>query len=182
MSLKDPQKLRDLIVDTLNLADVMLAYKVSFAYDPHLASEVQFKCPIHGKDSKPSARLYNSTKSCYCWVCRKSWDVVSFVKDMEKLSYNETLDYIIKRYRIDTSSIPETPELGLPDRTYSVKEVDVIQIRSNIIDLRQKIPFEKYRALCAAFFMTEYAISKGADSTESLNKIQDKILCLKSQP
>lgn len=179
--MKDPVKLKELVLEKLTLADIMLSYKVGFAFDPHLVDEVQFKCPIHGKDSKPSARLYNTTNTCYCWVCRKSWDVVSFVMDMEKMSFRHTLQYLIKKFNIDTSSILETPELSLPVHSYSEEEVQLQFIKRNLISLRKKIPIEKYSALCAAFFMTKFAISKGADALESLNKIQEKILCLKSQ-
>jgi len=31
--------------------------------------EEQFSCPFHGKDTKPSARYYKSTDSCYCFTC-----------------------------------------------------------------------------------------------------------------
>jgi hypothetical protein len=177
--MKDQQKLKDLLVEKVDLANVMLRYKVKFQFDPHLANEVQFKCPIHGQDNKPSARLYNSTKSCYCWVCRKSWDVVSFTRDMEKLSFTETLQYMVNLHKVDTSSIPDGPNLDPYVAHCSEERILGQQIRTGIQSLRKKIPFEKYRALCVAFFMVNHAISKGADAKESLNKIQDKILCLK---
>jgi hypothetical protein len=177
--MKDSQKLKDLLVEKVDLVTVMLKYNVKFQFDPHLANEVQFKCPIHGRDNKPSARLYKSTKSCYCWVCRKSWDVVSFTRDMEKMSFTETLNYLVNLYKVDTSSIPDGPNLDPYVTHFSEEGILSQQIRTGIQSLRKKIPFEKYRALCVAFFMVNYAISKGADAKESLNKIQEKILCLK---
>jgi hypothetical protein len=177
---KDPQKLKELIVEKLSLADIMIKYGVQFAYNPHLTSEVQFKCPIHGKDTKPSARLYNNTKTCYCWVCRKAWDVVSFTKEMEKFSFGETLNYLINVYKIDTSSIPDAPTLDLAINPPCPEESVLIrQIRSNILSFRKKIPLEKYRALCWAFIITNYSKSRGMDIIESLNKLQEKISCLK---
>jgi hypothetical protein len=177
--MKDQQKLKDLLVEKVDLATVMLKYDVKFQFDPHLANEVQYKCPIHGRDNKPSARLYNSTKSCYCWVCRKSWDVVYFTKDMEKLSLTDTLSYLVNLYKIDVSSIPDGPNLDSVVAHFSEEKIMREQVKMGIQSLRKKIPFEKYRALCVAFFMVNYAISKGADASESLNKIQEKILCLK---
>jgi hypothetical protein len=177
--MKDSQKLRDLLVEKLDLADVLLKYNVKFQFDPHLTNEVQYKCPIHGRDNKPSARLYNNTKSCYCWVCRKAWDVVSFTKEMEKLSLNEALQYLVNRYHIDVSSIPDGPNLDAKVVSCAEGKILKQQVRTGILSLRKKVPFEKYRALCVAFFMTNYAISKGVDAILSLNKIQEKILCLK---
>jgi hypothetical protein len=177
--MKDLQKLKELLVDKLDLANVMLKYNVKFAFDPHLADEVQYKCPIHGKDSKPSARLYAKTKSCYCWVCRKAWDVVTFTKDMEKFTLPETLNYLVNRYKVDISSIPDGPSLDFYVTKVDEKTVLEKQVKLGLIELRKKIPFEKYRALCGAFFMIKFEMSKGADAILSLNKIQDKILCLK---
>ncbi len=43
------------------------------------AHEEQFSCPFHGKDNKPSARVYpdgpRSTSHVWCFTCQKNWDV-----------------------------------------------------------------------------------------------------------
>jgi DNA primase len=175
--MKDPIKLKELIIERLNLAEVMLSYKVSFMYDPRLATEVQYKCPFHGQDNKPSARLYNNTKSCFCWVCRKAWDVVSFIMDKENLSFRNTLNYIIGRYKIDTSSIPDTPTTDIKKIKYSEKNVVLKNLTEHILDLKRKIPFEKYRALCTAYFMVK--LSK-EDALEQTKTIEGKIKWLKA--
>lgn len=175
--MKDPRKLHDLIVDRLSLAEIMVDYGVHFQFNPLLAQEVQFKCPFHGKDNKPSARLYNNTKTCFCWVCRKSWDVVSFVAEKEKFKYIQALKYLINRFKIDTSSIPDTPQIELKEQSveYEDKKVYFHKIKNNLIGIRGKVPFEKYRALCAAYFMVKYQDSLGLDVLLSLKRIEDKI-------
>jgi hypothetical protein len=174
---KDPIKVKDLIIEQLSLAEVMVSYNVAFAYDPRLASEVQFRCPFHGKDNKPSARLYNNTKSCFCWVCRKAWDVVSFIMEKEKMSFREALNYIVGRYKIDISSIPDIPTMELKKIKYSEKNVVLKNLRSHVIELKRKIPFEKYRALCAAYFMAK--TSKETDIFTNTKMIEEKILWLR---
>jgi hypothetical protein len=175
--MKDPVKLKELLIEKINLADVMIEYNVEFPYDPRLVAEVQFKCPIHGKDNKPSARLYNDTKSCYCWVCRKSWDVVSFIQDMEKFSFGQTLNYIIKKYKIDTSSILDTPELDLESNEISINDplIKKAKIKKMILELKKTIPYKSYCSLCTAYFMSDFAIAKGANPVETLNKIEEKL-------
>jgi len=181
--MKDPNKLRDLIVEKVELADVMVGYGVHFQFDPRGASEVQFKCPFHGKDTKPSARLYNQTKSCFCWVCRKSWDVVSFTMEKENLFFKQALLYLINRYRVDTSSIPDVPTLDLKEETVKSEDKKVLfkRIHNNLLDLRKKIPFEKFRALCSVYFMSKYQDSQKVDVLGNLKKIEDKIICLTHQ-
>ena len=181
--MKDPIKLKDLLLEKIKLVDVMLSYDVQFQYDPRLASEVQFKCPFHGPDNKPSARLYNTTNSCFCWVCRKSWDPVSFVMEKENFFFKRALLYLANRYKIDISSIPDTPHIELKDTTINREDKKVLfrTIHTNILALRKKIPFEKYRSLCAIYFMTKYQDYQKVDVLESLKKIEGKITCLYHQ-
>jgi DNA primase len=177
--MKDPKKVHELIVENLDFATVMEEYNVEFKHSPHIASEVQMKCPFHGADNKPSARLYNATKSCFCWVCRKSWDVVSFIQEKEGMYYKQVLNYIPNRYHIDISSIPDSPTIELKEKIIEEKNVDFKHIRSNIVTLRQKIPFEKYNALCAVYSISRYIDSQGVDVSLGLKKIEEKLLCLR---
>jgi DNA primase len=177
--MKDPKKVHELIVDKLDFASVMVEYGVEFKHNPHLASEVQFKCPFHGADNKPSARLYSATKSCFCWVCRKAWDVVSFIMEKESMSYRQSLSYIPNRYHINLSSIPDDPTIELKKVEVSDKNVLFKNLKTNILELRKKIPLEKYKALCAVFLINRYQDSKGVDVAGVLQKIEDKIICLK---
>ena len=99
--MKDPKKVRDLILQTVDFAQILLQYGTRFTFDPRKAVEVQLHCPFHGKDNKPSARYYRNTQSIFCWKCRKAWNVVSFVKDKEGFNYGETLHYILSRFKVD---------------------------------------------------------------------------------
>ena len=60
--MKDIEKLKDLVLEKVDLAQVMLDYKVNFVFNPLKVDEAQFKCPFHGQDTKPSARYYRATK------------------------------------------------------------------------------------------------------------------------
>jgi len=177
--MKDPKKVHDKIIEELDLATVMEEYNVSFKHNPHLAAEVQFHCPFHGPDNKPSARLYNTTKTCFCWVCRKTWNVISFIMEKEGMYYKQALNYIPNRFHIDLSSIPDDPTLEFPKITVSDIVISMKCIKSNLLDLRKKIPFEKYKTLCGVLLLLKYEDHKGSDITSGLNKLEDKILCLK---
>ena len=174
--MKDLRKLKDLVVENVNLADVMEQYGVHFTYSPKHADEVQYKCPFHGKDNKPSARLYNTTESCWCFYCKKRWDVISFIEDKEKLSFINSIKYIINRYHVDTSSIPDDVSIqsSKPPEA-SDNRADLIYLKNNIVALRQKIDLAKYKALCMGYLMVEFAAFKGADVSVSMRKLGRKL-------
>jgi hypothetical protein len=176
---KDPIKLKALILEKLDLARVMSEYQVQFTFNPLAASEVQFRCPFHGKDNKPSARLYKETKSCYCWVCQKSWDVVTFIQQKEGFKFIPALKYLVNRYSIDTSSIPDDPEFSFP-RPQEITEEGIREsfIQGRLSELRGKLPFEKFNAICAAYLMISFKRSQKEDVLPKLILLEQKVTAL----
>ena len=63
----------------------------------------QIRCPFHGNDLHASARIYESN-TMYCWVCTKSWDVISFVRDYKNISFAEACSFLESNFKIDRSS------------------------------------------------------------------------------
>lgn len=174
--MKDLKKLKELILEKLDIAKVMEDYNVSFVFNPNHVDEVQFRCPFHGEDNKPSARLYKETNSAWCWVCRKRWDIISFVMDKENLSFRGALGHLIRKYKIDISSIPDGPTIE-PLKEYSVPKIKKImsEIEIEISDLKYKIPFEKYNIFCAVYDNIEFRMSKNHDVLSSAEKLKEKV-------
>lgn len=173
--MKDPVRLKELILETVDMAKVMLDYGVKFVYDPTLSEEAQYHCPFHGKDNKPSSRLYKATKSSYCWVCKKRWNVISFVMDKESMSFSRALTYIVRKYGIDVSSIPDEPDIRMTTHSMDWTEKEMLGTKKSIMKHRGKIPLEKYSRLCVAWYMISYSISRGLDVTESITRLKNKI-------
>lgn len=178
--MKDPQQIKDLIISKLNMADIMLQYGISFTYDPKIAGEVQYRCPFHGADNKPSARYYNKTQSCYCWYCKKSWNVVSFIMDKEKLPYRSALMWIVNKYGIDISGISEEPKIDIEEPKFDQIEYNLSYLKRQIIDLKNSIDWSKHKVIIFAWYMIAYDHSKGLDVIESINKLDNKIKGLKN--
>lgn len=174
--MKDVERLRDLVLDGVDLATLMLSYGVDFVYDPQGMNEVQYKCPFHGIDTKPSARFYRDTKSTWCWVCRKKRDVISFTMEKESMSYVAAILHLVSLYNLDTSSIPDTPRLDLTEsKTIDGEEVFLMSTKTNILDMQGKAPFESYRALVAAWYMISYAKAIGKGVMEQLHRLESKV-------
>jgi len=176
--MKDPERLKDFILDRVDLTEVMINYGVQFMFNPKAAQEVQFRCPFHGKDNKPSARLYKATRSCWCWVCHKKWDVINFIKDKEGLKYYQTLLYIINRYNLDTSEIPDEPRLDMG----TVKEpndesINMISLENRIKELRKKLPLEKYSGLVTAWMILSYTSFIGDKNLSKNIAAMDEKIC-----
>jgi hypothetical protein len=181
--MKNPEKLRELILKEVDLARVMLDYSVNFVYNPLLVDEAQLHCPFHGEDKKPSARYYRATQSMFCWVCYKRWNVIQFIMEREQLYYIRAILFIIDKYKLDVSSITDEPELKVPKLSngtiiISESSVETKFIRKKIYDYRGKIAFEKYRALCCAFYMIMFKMSKGGDILIDIKKLKSKLKTL----
>jgi len=182
--MKPLNRLKDLILEKVPLSEVLQSYHVEFSYDPNKADEVQFKCPIHGTDNKPSARFYRETQTCYCWFCQKRWDVISFIGDKEGLNFVGSIKYIIDKYKLDTTDIPDF-DIG-PSKPRVVTEDDlefkktqenifIISIRGKIKEYRGKISLERYRTLCGAFYLILFDRFKGNDALLNLRKFESKL-------
>lgn len=77
--------------------------------------EEQFSCPFHGKDEKPSARVYpsnpQSRSHVYCFVCKPSpsWDAIALWKKFsgEDKGHHAILSEIEKAFGIEVPPMPE---------------------------------------------------------------------------
>lgn len=49
------------------------------------------RCPFHN-DRTPSLAVYPNTRTFYCFACLKHGDVISFVQEIEHLSFGQALD------------------------------------------------------------------------------------------
>jgi hypothetical protein len=68
----------------------------------------QLHCPFHGNDAHASARLYD-TNTMYCWVCSRSWDVINFIKDYQKLpKFSDACRFLEELYHIEKPDLIET--------------------------------------------------------------------------
>jgi len=180
--MKDPSKLKERILAKIDLGHVMLDYNVDFVYNPNKSNEVQFRCPFHGKDNKPSARFYRETQSAFCWVCHKRFDAIAFIMEKVGLSYGGALRHLIQRYNIDISDIPDGPDIQYDKSIEKSSIPEVRRIMANINmklkQLKYKIPFNKYNALCAVYDNLIFKVSKEKDVLDTAKKLESKIYIL----
>jgi len=103
--------------------------------------EEQFSCPFHGKDTKPSARIYpesaRSPSHAWCFVCQERWDAIAlwrkFNGDGDDVPFTRTLTQMEQAYGITKPAMPQelwgageesavSPDLLAFDSLYDVCE------------------------------------------------------------
>jgi len=96
--------------------------------------EEQFSCPFHGKDNKPSARVYPSSargaSHVWCYVCQeKGWDCITLWKKFSGFEgrFTALLAQIERDFGLPT---PEAPPAGVeePDDTESDELAEMFEI------------------------------------------------------
>jgi hypothetical protein len=73
------------------MLDIHEALRRIGVYIEDSGREQQIKCPFHkgGREVKPSARVYSTTNSIFCFVCHKSWSPVSLLAQYYGTSNSE---------------------------------------------------------------------------------------------
>lgn len=78
-------------------------------------------CPFHNEKT-PSFTVFPDTNSYFCFGCQSGGDVVSFVKNIENLSYAEAIKLLAERSGI---SLPEDNfDKGLSERKRRIYEIN----------------------------------------------------------
>lgn len=70
-------------------------------------AEQQFACELHGKDNKPSARLYPRTNSTYCWACHKSRRPVDLMREHEQVSLEAAVTLLEEMFELPSVPLIE---------------------------------------------------------------------------
>lgn len=92
---KRADRIRERVSITQFLSDL------GYAIQPHGGDrEQQFSCDLHGDgtDSKPSARVYPSSNSWYCFACSKKRDSITTLMERKGLKFHEACDVIERNY------------------------------------------------------------------------------------
>ena len=159
--MKDITAVKEAIKASLSLGDIMR----SKGQIRGLTEEEQFRCPFHGADNKPSARYYSRTDSAYCWVCKKSWDVISYTQQSEEMSFPEAIKYLVKLGRVDLKKIPDVLERNAENIHASRKTVKVSsrgleteKLKKAILLLRDRVPLQKYVKLVYAYLIIKNTV------------------------
>lgn len=178
--MKDTTKLKEKINEYIDLATILKEDGIIRSG----LSEEQVSCPFHGRDIKKSARFYRATDTMYCWTCKESWDLFSYLIKREGTTFREILNSLVTKYKIDTSDVPDAVEGAKQKRIrakhvkYDEKKLYLEQLHNIVTSIRGDIPQEKYVRLVFAFMLLKYSTDDDKFE-ESIIKIRDAVIKLK---
>jgi DNA primase len=69
--------------------------------------ESQIRCPFHGSDSHPSARVYTTTNTIFCWTCHRLWDVIAAEMQFTGATLVEAVDSLCSSFSVDVQAQPQ---------------------------------------------------------------------------
>lgn len=151
--MKDIKKIKEILLSNKCLGNLLKGESlVSFK-----GAEEQISCPFHGPDNKPSARYYFESDTVYCFTCRKSWDILRYVKDKHDLDFKSALKYVLERFSIDISYLPEVTDqldrfsVSSKKITISKKTLFLAKMQDQVTTLRGKASFKAYNELVFRF-------------------------------
>ncbi len=155
--------------------------------------EEQIRCPFHGKDDKPSARVYpsapNSPSHTWCYVCKERLDAIGLWKKYyggEDKSFHSILAEMERHYGIQAPPIPEDAR-RLPvdssekDRTEFERMCDACErrlkdTRADYARLNDMVGFLSAGSILdRALYQTSEGNLSFAEGTELLKRLMQRI-------
>jgi len=91
----------------------------------HADGTTQCKCPFHGEDKHPSARIYEDTNSWFCWTCGFAKTPIFFLKSMLDQPLTDSVVEFYKYFRKDI--INANPELA--GESFSADDIKLAYLR-----------------------------------------------------
>lgn len=152
--------------------------------------EQQFSCDLHGRDMKPSARVYPENKAWYCFAESKRRDAIRTIRDKFSLSFMEALKWLEDKYNLPPLPFEESDRQGPtfnqqlaehldPVKTFEDDRVRTATLLDNITKQRC-LDMDVTAAFWEAVDKLTYMVSKGAidqmDARNALMKIRERAM------
>jgi len=123
----------DQILDRVSAFDVLRQNGVQVRQSSDNTQE-QIKCPFHGLDNKPSARVYpsdaRSASHVWCYVCQGRWDVIGlwrmFSGGYESTPFTQALSEIENAYGLKRPEVPHDAAIRVPEVDEALESFDVL--------------------------------------------------------
>lgn len=120
------------ILEKTSMRDVLSRYGIK-------VSRGMCSCPFHGADKHPSMKVYET--SCHCFACSETWDLFSFVMQMDGLSFKEAFLSLGGTYEHVDNKI---------DR-YTISQKRELQKKAREREAAEKV--RQYKEVCTALEM-----------------------------
>lgn len=175
--MKDIDSLKSFIKEHVSLGELLK----QDGHITNLLDEEQFSCKFHGPDNKKSARYYRSTDTCYCWVCKRVLDVISYVQERDELTFKEAIRFFIREYYINISHLPESTEENIRKTKEIIKpkvdnkKLKIEKLKEAILAVREDIEYPIYIKFIYSYMLLNYVIPE-EKFDEQYKKLKEAML------
>lgn len=116
----------DFLIELRNVSDIetVVSSYVSLKRKGKILSGL---CPFHNEKT-PSFTVYPETQSYYCFGCGNGGDVITFIKNIENLSYGEAVRFLAERAGLPLPEVGNY-DAGLFDRKRRLYEANRVAAR-----------------------------------------------------
>lgn len=148
---------------------------------PHsemFVNEFQMRCPFHGKDEKPSARIYDAGEKFHCFGCQRHFDVIDFfaeVAGIDAYPFGEKKKNVYRAIE-QKYAVPKLAEVVRAD-IEKEKEKKAVSIEDRARSVEKKI-IEKKRGLgLEKFAKMLYVLDQAVETSrpDLLERLTEKL-------
>lgn len=179
------RKRADRIRERVDISEFLsdLGYKVH-SHGGH--REQQFSCDLHGdgSDNKPSARVYPSSNSWYCFACSKKRDSITTLMEKKGLNFHEACNLIEQKYGLPPLPY-EKEDDGYSELSFQEKKstFDGMKNRVNTIlntqRIEKSITLSQYLSLWEVYNMILHRVESERmtedNALQGLEKVKSKV-------
>lgn len=177
------------VKDNISAHDVLRHQGIALKY-PGSGHEEQMSCPFHGRDNKPSARVYpegaRSKSHVYCYTCGKTWDVFGLWKAFrgaDEMRFSQVVFELEKAFGIIPPEGPSYKEEDI-DEGPSDDEREVLNLfelcESRLLETRPNFEKKGYLQIGQVLDKLRFRFdNRSVTATEArsvLHQVQAKIL------
>ena len=147
----------------------------------------QFSCPFHGKDTKPSARVYPASSKgpshSWCFVCQERWDVVTLWRKFTDPTtpFTRALLEIERAYGIKAPEMPNVIDLRASVQEQEMEELkNLLSIAERrLVGAREYFDFRAYLTVGSVLDKLYYRLNHDTVKVDTfratVRKVLDKI-------
>lgn len=143
--------------------------------------EEQFSCPFHGKDNKPSARVYpdgpRSPSHVWCFTCQKNWDIFglwrNFMGHGEDVKFGTIIFELERAYGIVPPEAPDQMSSVDTGPTEAEQDLDqlFVLVENRLREARPKYDFDTFTRTGQFLDRLRYRYDNRTESVESAAKV-----------
>jgi hypothetical protein len=116
---------------------------------PHRGAPGSLSCPVHGKlegDRKPSARLYEDDRTCWCFACSRQYTTVDVAGAIRGKGLLEACAWILAKWPVDDIRRVEILVERSAEAVRPRRVVETESLERSLLEFRGLADFAAYRS------------------------------------